>query len=89
MDSLPPLDLYVTGHCKICLRAERALRACDVLEGIVKLVVHRLDEPGTLAPPSVVGGPTLVFRGRVVGLGTPDCSELAARITKTLANQTQ
>lgn len=31
-------------------------------------------------PPGVIGGPTTVFEGAVVALGTPDCAELAARL---------
>ncbi|MGD9891463.1 MAG: hypothetical protein AB7U18_09250 [Dehalococcoidia bacterium] len=31
-------------------------------------------------PPGVVGGPTTVFEGAVVALGTPDCADLADRL---------
>jgi len=80
----PVLELYVTRDCAICRRAERVIRECDRLAQLVEL---RVVEFGTLAaapPPAVVGGPSTVFRGMVLALGTPDCTELAARIESIL-----
>lgn len=80
MDRLPTLDLYVTHGCGACRRAERILRECGRISRLVKLNVLELGAPGIQAPAAVFGGPTVVFRGRVVALGTPDCTELAQRL---------
>ncbi|MEO6042691.1 MAG: hypothetical protein ABIQ47_02055 [Tepidiformaceae bacterium] len=42
--------------------------------------MRNLGDPGETPPSSVVGGPTVVFQGTIVSLGTPDCSELTERI---------
>lgn len=41
--------------------------------------------PGAAAPAAVVGGPTALFEGVVVALGTPDCAQLARRIESLIA----
>lgn len=80
VETLPTLELYVTRGCSSCRRAERALRECAGIARLVTLKVRELGAPGTEAPPSVFGGPTVVFRDRVVALGTPDCGELSQRL---------
>ena len=80
MDGIPALELYVTRGCGSCRRAERVLRQCVRISELVRLRVLELGAPGIQAPAAVFGGPTVVFRGRVVALGTPDCAELAQRL---------
>ena len=80
MDRLPMLELYVTAGCSACRRAERVLRGCARLSHLVELAVLDLGRPEVVAPAGVFGGPSVVFRGRVVALGTPDCAELAQRL---------
>lgn len=80
MDRLPVLELYVTRGCGSCRRAERILRECLRISRLAKLTVLELGGPGVQAPAAVIGGPSVVFRGRVVALGTPDCAELAQRL---------
>lgn len=80
MEQLPTLELYVTRGCGACRRAERILRDCARLSQLVKLNVLELGLPEVQPPAAVIGGPSVVFRGRVVALGTPDCAELAQRI---------
>ena len=82
--SLPALDLYVTPGCETCRRAERVVRECEALGELVRLQVHTIGEGGAETPPGVVGVPALVFAGEVVNLGTPDCCELAERISSKL-----
>ena len=80
MNQRPTLDLYVTRGCPSCRRAERTLRECTRILELVELRVLELGAPGIAPPPSVIGGPTTVFRGVVLALGTPDCSELARQL---------
>jgi len=80
MEDLPTLELDVSEGCTSCIRAERVVRACERLQSLVRLTVLRLGDPGLETPPQVFGGPTFVFRGVLVGLGTPDCAKLAHRI---------
>ena len=85
MNHRPILEMYVTRGCSSCRRAERAIRDCEQIRQLVDVAMVELGSPGVLAPPSVVAGPTLVFRGVVVALGTPDCGELAERLCSLLA----
>jgi hypothetical protein len=80
------LELYVMSGCVACERAELTLRACERLAGMVDVVVLELGAPGVKPPAAVVGGPTTVFNGAVVALGTPDCEELADRIEGLVAD---
>ena len=80
MESRPTLELYVTTGCASCRRAERILRECGRISQMMKLSVLELGAPGIRPPSSVIGSPSVVFRGRVVALGTPDCAELAQRL---------
>lgn len=86
MDRMPALELYVTRGCESCCRAERVLRQCVRISGLVRLRVLELGDPGIQPPAAVFGGPTVVFRGRVVALGTPDCTELAQRLELLVRN---
>lgn len=81
---MPLLHLYVTPGCTTCRRAERVVRGCDALTELVRLQVHNVGEGEAETPPGVVGVPALVYAGEVVSLGTPDCCELADRISSTL-----
>ncbi len=81
---LPLLHLYVTSGCTTCRRAERVVRDCDALRELVRLQVHNVGEGEAETPPGVVGVPALVYAGEVVSLGTPDCCELADRISSML-----
>ena len=81
---LPTLDVWVTDHCVSCARTLKVLSACDGLRGLVGVHVHRLGSSGESPPAAVVGGPAIVFRGAVIALGTPDCSELTGRIMAVL-----
>ncbi len=76
----PVLTLYVTTDCVSCVRTEEVLRCCDGIMSLVRLEVALLGAEGVDRPASVIGAPTLVFQGKVVALGTPDCRELAAQL---------
>jgi hypothetical protein len=77
---LPALDVWVTSNCSACERTLRVISACETLHELVDIQVHRLDSAGAAPPAAVVGGPSIVFFGSVIALGTPDCSALTARI---------
>ncbi len=79
------LHLYVTAGCPSCERAERTLRGCERIRRLVELDVLDMAAPGVVLPAAVVGGPTAVFEGMVVALGTPDCTQLAERLESLLA----
>ena len=85
MDRRPVLELFVSDGCEACKRAERVVRSCEGLAASVSLAVRHLDDPAVDVPAAVIGGPTLVFRGVVVSLGTPDCARLAERIERLMA----
>ena len=80
--SRPVLHLYVTRGCSACRRAEQALRDCAEIQRLCELRIVDLGEPGVIQPVAVVGGPTTVYQGKVVALGTPDCDELAKRLER-------
>ncbi|MGE3073924.1 MAG: hypothetical protein AB7N24_11745 [Dehalococcoidia bacterium] len=80
MKSKPTLELYITRGCSACRRAERTLRHCDRIRRLADLTVIDMGADGAIRPPGVIGGPTTVFEGTVVALGTPDCAELADRL---------
>ncbi len=80
MSERPVLELYITRGCSACRRAECTLRHCERIRRLADLVVIDVGTDGVIPPPGVVGGPTTVFEGAVVALGTPDCTELAARL---------
>lgn len=88
VDDLPSLELYVSSHCRGCRKAEAVVRSCERLASLVRISVCNLDDPLTVVPPGVFGVPTLVFYGTIVGLGTPDCAELAGRIKDMAASNT-
>ncbi|MGD9934586.1 MAG: hypothetical protein AB7T37_12835 [Dehalococcoidia bacterium] len=83
MSAPPPLDLFVMDGCASCARTRAVLSGCSRLQTLVTVVEHRLDL-SEHRPPGVIGGPALVFMGVVVGLGTPDCEELADKIEAML-----
>jgi len=85
MDQRPQLQLYVTRGCGACNRAEHTLRTCERLARIVDLSVLVLGEEGVRQPGLVIGGPTTVFQGAVMALGTPDCEDLAERIESLIS----
>lgn len=89
MERPPLIELFVTQGCASCARAERALRGCGRLDALVSIAVREIGAPGVEAPPGVIGGPTTVFRGIVVALGTPDCEKLAARVRAMLQDGLQ
>lgn len=76
----PVLQLYVMRGCSACRRAERTLRHCERIRRLADLVVIDMGAEGVTRPPGVIGGPTTVFQGAVVALGTPDCAQLADRL---------
>lgn len=80
MVTKPALTLYVTTDCRSCTRTEEVLRACDQIQSLVRLEIIDLGGEGVERPANVIGVPTLVFQGKVVGLGTPDCCKLAAEL---------
>jgi hypothetical protein len=80
MNPRPKLELYVSRGCGACKRAERALRGCARLASLVEVTVLEIGASGVRPPSAVVGGPTTVFEGAVMALGTPDCEELAERL---------
>ena len=85
MKAKPPLTLYVTTGCSACRRAEEVLRECDEIRSLASLEVVLLGEDGEEPPPDqVIGAPTVVFQGKVVALGTPDCARLAAELRAAL-----
>ncbi len=53
---------------------------CERLNAIVSVCVRRLGDPRERPPLSVVGGPAVVFQGKIISLGTPDCVDLFKRI---------
>ncbi len=81
----PVLYLYVTRGCSACRRAEQTLRNCTAIQRLSELRIVELGEPGVVQPTAVVGGPTTMFQGKVVALGTPDCHELAGRLARIVA----
>lgn len=85
MKTRPVLELYVTGGCSACRRAERTLRQCERIRALADLVVIDMGGDGVTRPAGVVGGPTTVFEGAVIALGTPDCSALADRLETMVA----
>lgn len=85
----PALDVWVTDHCVSCARTLNILSACKDLHALVSVHVHRLGGSGESPPPAVVGSPAIVFRGAVIALGTPDCSELSGRIMSLLGVQAE
>lgn len=78
--SLPSLELYVTGDCRTCRRAEQTLASCEELHDLVALRVIRLDRDPIDPPAGVTSVPTVMCRGVVLALGTPDCDELVATL---------
>lgn len=86
MEDLPELDVWVTRGCRACARTLRTLSDCEALRGLVAIRVRDLAEGGA-RPPGVVGGPTITFGSEVVALGTPDCRELAERVTAILTGE--
>ncbi len=86
---LPTLDVWVTDHCVSCARTLDVLSTCEALQGLVSVLVHRLDGAGESPPTTVVGGPAVVFQGAVIALGTPDCSALAGRIMAMMRTRPQ
>ena len=84
MNQRPKLELYVVRGCTVCHRAERTLRQCERIRRLIDLSVLELGANGVSPPVCVVGGPTTVFRGTIVALGTPDCFELAERLEALL-----
>ncbi|MGI8925097.1 MAG: thioredoxin family protein [Tepidiformaceae bacterium] len=87
MNALPVLNLYVTDDCSSCARTRRAIRECARLQSLVAVVEHRLGDLEAPRPRGVVAGPTLVFDGIVVWLGTPDSTELADRLEAMIRKQ--
>lgn len=85
MSDRPLIELYVTRGCSACRRAEHTLRHCERIRRLAELVVIDMGAEGVTRPPGVVGGPTTVFEGTVVALGTPDCDQLAERLESLLA----
>lgn len=85
MSDRPLIELYVTRGCSACRRAERTLRHCERIRRLADLAVIDMSVEGVIRPPGVIGGPTTVFDGTVVALGTPDCAELAQRLEAMLA----
>jgi len=81
----PVLEVFITAGCPVCRRAQRALGACEQVNALVDIVYRNIGGDMSNLPEGVVGGPTLVFRSRVVGLGTPDCGALAAQLRALLA----
>lgn len=87
MKKRPVLELYVTRGCSACRRAERTLRHCESIRQLADLVVIDMGADGVTRPLGVVGGPTTVFEGAVVALGTPDCAELADRLETLIGSR--
>lgn len=71
--------------CHACRRTVRVVSACESLNQLVDVVVRRLGDSDVTPPEAVIGGPTIVFRGTVVSLGTPDCKELTGKVSAMLA----
>lgn len=88
MGNLPELDVWVTTGCRACARTLRTLADCEALRGLVAIRVRDLADGG-VRPPGVVGGPTITFGGEVLALGTPDCRQLAERVTAILTGERQ
>jgi hypothetical protein len=81
----PVLQVYVMRGCSACRRTERVLKHCERILKLMDVEIFELGADGVTAPPTVVGGPTTVFDGSVVALGTPDCTELAERLESLVA----
>jgi hypothetical protein len=52
---------------------------------LVELDVVDIEDRAASVPPYIVGGPTTVFEGTVLALGTPDCTQLAERLERLMA----
>jgi alkyl hydroperoxide reductase subunit AhpF len=74
------LYVYVVQGCRACERTLQALESCDELHELVEVSIASLENNDESVPKGVVGAPTLVFNGKVVSLGTPDCRQLVARL---------
>ena len=74
------LYVYVVPGCRACKRTLRALESCDELHELVEVSIASLEDNEDSVPKGVVGAPTIVFNGKVVSLGTPDCRQLVARL---------
>ena len=84
MEPNPVLTLYVTEGCPVCRRTERVLRSCEQIASLVRLNVVWISTTENKTPAKVISAPTLMFGDEIVGLGTPDCGELAERLRATL-----
>lgn len=85
MDPLPSLDLFVADDCRSCRRAAETLAACEELRKLVSIRVVNIDSDGAEPPPRLVGVPTLMFKGTVLALGTPDCAKLVLTVRALLS----
>ncbi|GAB4323815.1 MAG: hypothetical protein Kow0010_05390 [Dehalococcoidia bacterium] len=85
MTPLPSLELYVTDDCHTCRRAEQTLTSCQELHDLVSLRVVHLDRDAIEPPAGVTSVPTVMCRGVVLALGTPDCGHLVETLRLLLA----
>lgn len=74
------LHVYVVPGCRACKRTLQALKGCEELQELVDVSIASIGSDADLVPKGVVGAPTIVFNGKVVSLGTPDCRQLVARL---------
>lgn len=74
------MEIYVAPGCPVCARTLRAIDVCRRLQQLVTPVVKVMGDDDADVPPSVFGTPTVVFRGAIIALGTPDCEQLVHRL---------
>lgn len=72
----PTLTLFIEASCPACERARKAILSSAELLDLVNVAITDLSSHTGDLPSRFVGVPTTVLDGKVVALGTPDCSEL-------------
>lgn len=78
------LHVYVVPGCRACKRTLQVVESCEEIQELVDVSVASIESDADPVPKGVVGAPTIVFEGKVVSLGTPDCRQLAARLRQQM-----
>jgi len=79
------LQVYVGEGCGSCQRTVAVLRECEELRAVVRVAIYDVAERPL--PAGCPGIPAIVFRGRVLAMGTPDCGRLLADVCRILARE--
>ncbi len=79
------LQVYVGEGCASCRRTLAALRECEGLHEVVRVVVYDVAEHPL--PANCPGIPAIVLRGSLLAMGTPDCAHLLAAVRRVLESE--